>query len=74
MSDDPKLRANHVVESFKAQLGDELCEKLGEHCFHALQGMVREALAEQTESIIARLEQDLKELRAELVERRALEI
>lgn len=74
MSIDPKLRANQVVESFRAQLGDELCETLGEHCFQALQGMVREALAEQTESIISRLEQDLKELRAELVERRALEI
>jgi len=74
MSVDSKQRANQVVQSFRAQLGDELCETLGEHCFHALQGMVREALAEQTESIIARLEQDLKELRSELVERRALEI
>lgn len=74
MSDDPKLRANEVVESFRAQLGDELCETLGEHCFHALQGMIREALAEQSESIIARVEQNLKELRAEAVERRALEI
>jgi len=74
MSDDPKLRANQVVESFRAQLGDDLCQTLGEHSFQALQGMVREALAEQTESIIVRLEQDLKELRSELVERRALEI
>ena len=74
MIDDPKLRATQVVDSFRAQLGDELCETLGDHCFHALQGMVREALAEQSESIIARLEKDLKDLRSELVERRALEI
>ena len=74
MSGDPKQRASQVVESFRAQLGDELCEMLGEHRFHALQGMVREALAEQTESIIARLEKELKELRSDLVERRTLEI
>lgn len=74
MSDDAKLRANHVVESFRTHLGDELCEAVGEYGFQALQGMVREALAEQAESIVSRLERDLKELRSEVVERRALEI
>ena len=74
MSEDSKQRANQVVASFRAQLGDELCETIGEHRFHALQGMIREALAEQSESIIASLEQELKELRSELVERRSLEI
>ena len=74
MKDDAKLRANRVVESFRAQLGDELCEAVGDYSFHALQDMVREALAEQAESILSRLESDLKELRSEVIERRALEI
>ena len=74
MSDDPKSRANDVVESFRAKLDNELCDAIGEHHFNALRGMVREALAEQSEAIIERLQQDLKKLRSEMVERRALEI
>lgn len=74
MSDDAKSRANQVVDSFRLELGSELCETLGEHRFHALRDMVRDALAEQSESIIARLQQDLKKYRSEMIERRALEI
>jgi hypothetical protein len=49
-------------------------EAIGEHHFHALHGMVREAVAKQSEAILERLEQNLEQLKSEMIERRALEL
>ena len=46
MASDPKLLASKVVESFKSLLDNEARDAVSEHQFHALQGMVREALAD----------------------------
>lgn len=74
MAGDPKLLASEVIESFKSLLDNEARDAVGEHQFHALQGMVREAIAEHADAIIDRLEQDLKSIRSEMVERRPLEL
>jgi len=74
MSNDPRSRADDVVESFQQLLGKDVCAAVGEQHFQALRDMVREALAEQAEAIIEHLQQDLKNLRSEMVERRAMEI
>lgn len=74
MASDPKILASEVIESFKALLDNEARDAVGEHQFHALQGMLREAIAEHSEALVDRLEQDLKTIRAEMVERRPLEL
>jgi len=74
MASDPKLLANEVIESFKSLLDNELRDAIGEHQFHALRGMVREAIAEHSDAIVNRLEQELKTIRSEMVERRPLEL
>lgn len=74
MDSDPKLLASNVIESFKSLLDTEARDAVGEHQFHALQGMVREAIAEHSDAIVDRLEQDLKTIRSEMVERRPLEL
>lgn len=74
MASDPKLLAGEVVESFKSLLDAEVRDAVGEHRFHSLQGMVREAIAEHSDAIVDRLEQDLKTIRSEMVERRPLEL
>ena len=74
MTSDPKRIAREVTESFKSLLDSELHETVGEHQFQALQGMIREAIAEHSEAIVERLEQDLKQIRTEMVERRPLEL
>jgi len=74
MSSDPKALANEVVESFKELLENELREAIGEHHFHALHGMVKEAIAKQSEAILELLEQNLEQLKSEMIERRTLEL
>ncbi|MCP4283583.1 MAG: hypothetical protein GY792_03900 [Gammaproteobacteria bacterium] len=74
MASDPKLLASEVIESFKSLLDNETRNAVGEHQFHALQGMVREAIAEHSDAIVDRLEQELKTIRSEMVERRPLEL
>ncbi|MFZ9039618.1 MAG: hypothetical protein ACO3DT_16355 [Gammaproteobacteria bacterium] len=74
MTSDPKRIALDVTESFKSLLGSEAQDAIGEHQFEALQGMVREAIAEHSDAIVERLEQDLKQIRSEMVERRPLEL
>jgi len=74
MASDPKLLASNVIESFKSLLDSEVQDTVGEPQFHALQSMVREAIAEHSEAIVDRLEQDLKTIRSEMVERRPLEL
>lgn len=74
MGAESKAIARKVVESFQALLDSSACEAVGDNNFHALQGMVREALAEQSEAILERLEHDLKQARSEMVERIPLEL
>ncbi len=74
MTSDPKILASEVIESFKSLLDIEVREAVGEHQFHALEGMLRGAIAEHSEAIVDRLEQDLKTIRSEMVERRSLEL
>ena len=74
MTSDPKRIAREVTESFKSLLDSELQDAVGEHQFQALQGMIREAIAEHSDAIVERLEQDLKQIRTDMVERRPLEL
>ena len=74
MSVESKAIADKVVGSFQALLDSSACKAVGDSNFHALRGMVREALAEQSEAILKRLENDLRLTRTEMVERLPLEL
>jgi hypothetical protein len=74
MSVESKALADKVVSSFQELLDSNAREAVGDSNFHALQGMVREALAEQTVKILELLEQNLKQVKAEMVERLPLEL
>lgn len=74
MTNDPKSVAGEVVDSFKSLLDSEARQAVGEHQFHALKDMVREAIAAHSEAILCRLEQNLQQTRSEMVERRSLEL
>ena len=74
MTSDPKRLALDVTESFKSLLDREVQDAIGENQFQALQGMVREAIAEHSDAIVGRLKQELKQIRSEMVERRPLEL
>ncbi len=74
MSTDPKTIAEAVVEAFRERLEPELRDAIDEHHFNALHGMVREAIAEHAEAIVERLDQELKQVKADMVERRPLEL
>jgi uncharacterized protein YpuA (DUF1002 family) len=74
ISSDPKAVANEVIESFKELLDGDLREAIGEHHFHALHGMIREAIAKQSDAILERPEQNLERLKSEMIERRSLEL
>ena len=74
MSSDPTALANGVVDAFQALLDSNVREEIGENHFHALHGMVREAIAEHSEVMLERLESNLSQIRSEMVERRSLEL
>lgn len=74
MSGETEARVDEVLESFKALLDDKARASIGEQHFHLLHGMIGEAIAEHAETIIARLEQDLRQLKSEMVERKPLEL
>ena len=66
--------ADEVVSSFQALLDNNAREAVGDSNFHALRGVVREAIAKQSKVILERLEQDLKQIESEMVERLPLEL
>ena len=66
--------ADEVVSSFQALLDNNAREAVGDSNFHALHGVVREAIAKQSKVILERLEQDLKQIESEMVERLPLEL
>ncbi len=74
MASTPIEIADSVIESFKERLEKDLRESIDEHHFHALHGMVREAVAEYAEAIVERVARDLSETRSDMVERRPLEL
>ena len=74
MSSDPQALASEVVESFKELLDSDLREAIGEPDFHALHGMVTEAIAKQAEVILELLEQNLEQLKSQMIARRPLEL
>lgn len=74
MGSDAKIRAAEVIDSFKALLDSEVRNAIGDEHFHALHGMIREAIAEQSEAILERVDQNLAQIRSDMVERRPLEL
>ena len=74
MGSESKTLANEVVEAFQGLLDSDVREAVGKEHFHALSGMIREAIAEQSEAILERLERNLSQVKAEMVERRPLEL
>jgi hypothetical protein len=56
MSSNPKALASGVVDAFQALLDSNVREAIGENHFHELHGMIREAIAEQSEAMLERLE------------------
>lgn len=74
MGSDSKALASEVVGAFQALLDGDAREVISEDHFKALHGMIREAIAEQSEAIIERLERNLSQVRSEMVERRPLEL
>ena len=74
MAKEPRELANDVIDAFADRIGEELTSSLGESNLHALHGMVREAIAEQSDAMLDRLEDELKQLRNDMVERRPLEL
>jgi len=74
MRSDPQVLANEVVESFQVLLDDDMLEAIGEHHFYALHSLVKEAIAKQSEAIPELLEQNLEQLKSEMIVRRTLEL
>jgi hypothetical protein len=74
MSGETEALADEVLSSFQALLDEDAKAAIGEHHFHSLHGMIREAIAEQSEAILDRLEQNLRQLKSEMVERNPLEL
>jgi len=74
MGVEPKALADKVVGSFQALLNSNSREVVGDSNFQALNGMIREALAEQSQVILERLRQDLKQIEGEMVERTPMEL
>ena len=74
MGSDSKALASEVVGAFQALLDSDALAAIGEDHFKALHGMIREAIAEQSEAIIEQLERNLNQVKADMVERRPLEL
>ncbi len=73
MSREQEEIANHVIQSFQALLSSEVCESIGDQHFEALKGIVSEALAEHSETILERFEAITKKLRTE-IEKHSIEL
>ena len=74
MSVESKALADKVVSSFQNLLDSNAREAVGDSNFHALQVMIREAIAEQSEALLDRLQQNLKQIESEIVDRTPLEL
>ena len=74
MNADSKELADKVVDSFRDLLDSETQEAVGDSHFNALHGMIGEVIMERSKTIFDRLEQNLKQVEAEMVERVPLEL
>ena len=74
MSVESKALADKVVSSFQDLLDSNAREAVGDSNFHALHVMTREAIAEQSEAILERLQKNLKQIESEIVDRTPLEL
>lgn len=73
MSNQQKILASQVVEKFKSLLNVEIKNSIGEHNFEALNSLVRDAITDHSEANLNRLEDMIKQMRAEL-DKRPLEL
>jgi len=74
MSVESKALADKVVSSFQNLLDSNAREAVGDSNFHALHVMIREAIAVQSEALLDRLRQNLKQIESEIVDRTPLEL
>ncbi len=73
MSREQEEIANHVIQSFQDLLGSDVRESIGDQHFEALKGIVSEALAEHSETMLERVEAITKQLRTE-IEKHSIEL
>jgi hypothetical protein len=74
MNADTKALADKAVDSFAELLDADTRAAVGDANLHALRDMVIEVINERSKSIIERLEQDLRQLESDMVERVPLEL
>jgi len=74
MSVESKALADKVVSSFQNLLDGNAREAVGDSNFHALHVMIRAAISEQSEALLDRLQQNLKQIESEIVDRTPLEL
>lgn len=65
---------NQVVKSFSESLDPGVLDAIGKAGLDALGEMVGEALASQADAIFDRVDAEMRRIRAEMVERRSVEI
>ena len=63
-----------MVRSFQGLLDSDIRAAVGDANFHTLRGMIRAAIAEQSEAIPRWLQQYLKQIEADVSERTQLEL
>ncbi len=74
MHGDHRALLNQVVKSFSGSLDPGVLDAIDKAGLDALGEMVGEALASQADAIFDRVEAETRRVRAELVERRLIEI
>ena len=74
MNADSKALADKVVDSFVDLLDKDTRAAVGDSNLNALRSMISEVITERSKTIIDRLEQDLRQLESEMVERVPLEL
>ena len=74
MNADSKELADKVVQSFRDLLDDDTRRAVGDSHFNALHSMIGEVITERSKTIFERLEQNLKQVEAEMVERVPMEL
>ncbi len=66
MNNSTQSLADQVVDKFRSMLDDAARTAVGNEHFNALRDMVREALSEHSEMILAQLDGVIRQLRAEI--------
>ena len=74
MNADTEHMADRVVDAFRDLLDSDARAAVGDSNLHALRNMIAEVIAERSKNIFDRLEQNLRQVEAEMVERIPLEL